>query len=73
MAEGDFDKLQHRLLSDDELLDRFRQSPREVLEEHEITLTEEEHTKVSQTVSGTDTTHELRARIQSQGFKTTML
>jgi hypothetical protein len=72
MAEGDFDRLQHGLLSNDDLLERFRKDPRTVIEEHDITLSEEEHTKVSDAVSGAET-HELRARIQSQGFKMTML
>ena len=72
MAEGDFDRLQQRLLTDDDLLERFHKEPRAVIEEHDISLTEEEHTKVTNTLSGTTKEH-IRSRIQSQGFKVTML
>jgi hypothetical protein len=67
MADENVQNLQERLLSDDSLLEDFKQRPHEVLSENGIELSEEQKSKLSdQKLHEVDKT-EVRSRIENLG------
>jgi hypothetical protein len=70
MSEEDIRELQDRLLADEELRERFRQSPHEVLEEHGIELDEDERQRLHDADLPSRSDDELHATLTEKGLGT---
>jgi hypothetical protein len=70
MAEDNLRNLEQRLLEDDQLRERFRQSPHDVLAEHGVTLTDEQSQRLTERNLSAMPPEALQAHLQAQGTRT---